>query len=66
MGEHTGTATILEVAQHYLTLGWKPVPVSYGSKAPLLPGWQHLRVAKSDLAQYFCHTSNIGLLLGKP
>ncbi len=58
------TVTTLEAAHDYLSRGWMPVPVPLSSKAPVLSGWQHLRLEQADLPQYFADAANIGLLLG--
>jgi hypothetical protein len=55
----------LKAARDYLALGWMPVPVPPRSKRPVLPGWQKLRLAETELPQHFADGSNIGLLLGK-
>ena len=60
------TLTTLKATHDYLSRGWVPVPVPRGSKAPVLSGWQHLRLRQADLPHYFADEANVGLLLGKP
>jgi hypothetical protein len=56
----------LNYAEQYLARGWSPIPLEPGQKRPSLPGWQHLRLGKADLAGHFSGSQNIGLLLGNP
>lgn len=50
----------------YLARGWKVVPIPKGTKAPLLPRWQELRLTADELPQHFNNGQNIGVLLGEP
>jgi hypothetical protein len=55
----------LEAARQYVAAGFRPVPVPYRQKGPLIEGWQHLRLAADDLPKYFNgQQQNIGTLLG--
>src|SRR5258708_6015713 len=62
--EHTGHAAhaIPDAARAYTTRGRRVVPIPYRSKAPVLDGWQTLRLEIDDLSQYFNGSSNIGVL----
>jgi len=54
-------------AAHYaLTLGYAPVPIAWGNKAPTFPGWPQARYDHHDIADHFSDEGNIGLLLGQP
>lgn len=57
---------MIDLARSYLQRGWKPIPVPYKSKGPILDGWQNLRLTESDLPSYFRGRNNIGVLLGEP
>jgi len=50
----------------YLSRGWKVVPIPKGSKAPIMPRWQELRLTAEDLPRYFNNGQNVGVLLGEP
>ncbi len=65
MSFNTGKST-LSAATAYLKRGWLPVPIPAGTKAPLLTGWQSLRLKEADLHGHFEQGANIGLLLGEP
>jgi Bifunctional DNA primase/polymerase, N-terminal len=62
----TKPATPLEAARDYVRRGWSVVPVPFKQKRPVLKEWKQLRLAESDLAQYFDQPANIGLILGEP
>jgi len=54
-------------AKSYAARGWSCVPVQFQSKAPVLEGWQNLRLGESDIQDYFDgQPQNIGVLLGDP
>ncbi|MBS0190539.1 MAG: bifunctional DNA primase/polymerase [Planctomycetes bacterium] len=57
---------LLDAARWYLSLGYQPIPLPAGEKAPKLRGWTKLRLAEPDLPAYFNGIGNIGLLLGEP
>ena len=44
---------ILDVALDYISRGWSPVPIPFKSKAPILPGWQNLRITAEEAPRYF-------------
>lgn len=50
----------------YMARGFSIIPIPAKSKAPVIPGWQNIRVTESNSDQYFRTDSNIGVLLGKP
>ncbi len=57
--------TPIEGARDWLARGFLPVPVPFRQKAPVVNGWQKLRLRAEDLSRYFdCHAQNIGILLG--
>ena len=56
----------LNAARTYQATGWMSVPIPKGSKAPVLSGWQNLRLTDAELPQHFGRDTNIGLLLGAP
>lgn len=58
--------TNLDCILHYLSRGWKVVPIPKGSKAPIIPRWQELRLTAEDLPRYFNNGQNVGVLLGEP
>lgn len=58
--------TVHAIAAKYLRRGWSVVPIPFRSKAPVLDGWQNLRIAEPALDHYFRARHNIGVLLGDP
>ena len=56
----------LEAAHSYVRRGIRVVPLPRGSKKPIIPGWQHLRLTEEELSEHFGPGDNIGLLLGEP
>src|SRR5215471_15655650 len=61
-------SAMLEAARTILQRGWCPIPVPAGEKASqrMLKGWPDLRLTMADLARYFAHEANLGVLLGPP
>ena len=56
---------ILDVALDYISRGWSPVPIPFKSKAPVLPGWQNLRITAEEAPRYFNGgRMNGGVILG--
>ncbi len=56
-----------DAAADYVTRGWAPIPVPWGTKAPTLHGWPELRLTPQTLKDYFNgDRQNIGVLLGQP
>lgn len=54
-------------ARHYLSRGWAPIPVPYGSKAPKGKNWPKLKLSEANQLRHFNGVAvNIGVLLGKP
>ena len=49
----------------YLGLGWRAIPLVYGSKTPLLKSWPNL--GSKDLMRIWIYESacNIGVILGR-
>jgi hypothetical protein len=61
------TGNALDAARRYTAEGWRVIPVPHGKKAPILEGWQNLRLTEADLPQYFNGgAQNIGVLDGAP
>jgi hypothetical protein len=59
--------SILRIANEYCDQGWSPIPIPHMEKAPVIKGWQDLRITRENVTQYFGNDpSNIGSLLGKP
>ncbi len=58
----------LDVARDFVgRRGWRVVPIPLRSKAPVLKGWQTLRIKLGNLGEYFSgQPSNLGVLLGEP
>jgi Protein of unknown function (DUF3987)/Bifunctional DNA primase/polymerase, N-terminal len=57
--------TPLESARDWFARGFLPVPVPFRQKAPVVNGWQKLRLRAEDLPRYFnSQPQNIGILLG--
>ena len=57
--------TPLEAAHDWLARGFLPVPVPFRQKAPVVNGWQKLRLRPEDLPRYFdSQPQNMGILLG--
>src|SRR5689334_14226256 len=56
-----------DLVQHYLTVGFAPIPIPYLSKIPTIPGWPDLIITSDNADQYFTEqTTNIGILTGEP
>ncbi|WP_158497245.1 AAA family ATPase [Methylocystis sp. ATCC 49242] len=56
----------LAVALDYIERGWSPIPISFRSKAPSLPGWTDLRISADEASRYFNGAPcNIGVALGE-
>ena len=56
----------LNAAELILSRGWRPIPVPYRAKGPVIDGWPELRLTLDDLPQHFNGRSNIGVLCGEP
>ncbi len=62
-GDHP---SMLPAALDYTSSGLAVVPVPYGQKAPIIKGWERLRLVREQLPTYFNgHPSNIGCVLGE-
>jgi hypothetical protein len=57
---------VRKIAKKYISCGWRVVPVPRKKKAPVIKGWQKLRIKKSEIPEYIDARDNIGILLGKP
>ncbi|HAG10102.1 MAG TPA: hypothetical protein DCK76_01610 [Desulfotomaculum sp.] len=57
---------VLQAAYEYLQRDWKIVPIPKGSKAPIIPGWQNIRLIEEELPGYFPQGQNVGVLQGEP
>ena len=56
----------LQMAKEYLTRGFPIIPVPYGSKKPVQPGWPELEITSANIGEYFsAASSNIALALGR-
>jgi hypothetical protein len=59
------THTALEIANDYILRGWRPIPVPYRKKLPIIEGWQKLEITTVNAAQHFNGAlQNIGVVLG--
>jgi Bifunctional DNA primase/polymerase, N-terminal len=59
------SAPALEWARYYLSRGAAPIPVPFKTKAPVLKGWQDLRITPETVIEHFNGgETNLGLLLG--
>jgi len=56
--------SLADVARWYLARGWKPLPLSPGSKACQIVGWEHLDIPPEALDTMFPDGWNIGARLG--
>jgi hypothetical protein len=57
--------TALDVACAYIKRGWAPVPVPYRAKAPIIKGWQALRINEAEAPGFFNGApQNVGVILG--
>ena len=57
--------SVQKAAANYLKRELRMIPVPFGSKIPVLTGWQALRLEQEDLEQYFNgRTQNVGGLMG--
>ena len=57
---------IHETARRCIANGWKPIPIVFQQKNPVIEGWQRLSISEGEVARYFTDPCNIGLLLGEP
>src|SRR4029450_3012631 len=57
-----------QAARVYIVVrGWRPVPIPFGEKGPVLEGWQQLALTVDDLPRYFNGPpQNTGILNGRP
>ena len=56
---------LLSAARDYLERGWRPIPVPFRTKGPLLEDWQTLRISAETAPTYFNGApQNIGVILG--
>src|SRR5262249_10563029 len=53
-------------ARDYIGRGLAPIPVPHGTKAPVIRGWQNLRITDHDVDRYFSEDANVGILNGAP
>jgi Bifunctional DNA primase/polymerase, N-terminal len=53
-----------DTALDYIRRGLAVVPVPFQEKGPQLKGWQQLRIKPEQVARYFPHQMNIGVILG--
>jgi Bifunctional DNA primase/polymerase, N-terminal len=62
------TASLLDIANSYISLGWSPVPIPYKKKRPEgehATSWPSLRIDAETAPNYFNgQAGNIGVLLG--
>ena len=58
--------SVLEAALDYCKRGWSVVPIPYKTKAPIITGWQKLRLTEAEISKRFKGKSNIGVLVGEP
>jgi putative DNA primase/helicase len=60
--------SLCTTAEDYLARGWLVVPVPFKEKAPLLKGWQALRLVSIEKirAAFNGKPQNLGVLLGEP
>lgn len=58
--------SVLTVALAFLLRGWKVIPIPFRSKAPVIEGWNQLRLTEAEVREYFRGQVNIGVLLGEP
>src|ERR1039458_2172538 len=66
MNSQTKESSLKSMVRNYIRLGYAPIPVPDGQKAPELRGWPKLRIAEGQVGDYFSELGNVGLLLGKP
>jgi hypothetical protein len=60
------TSDAASAARRYIARHWAPIPVPLGNKAPVLRGWQALRLTNDDVDKHFSVPSNVGVLNGCP
>lgn len=59
--------TVKHIAKDYLRKGWKPIPIPFGQKRPILTGWSKADVNEAFIDNTFGdNKQNIGVLLGVP
>jgi hypothetical protein len=59
--------SVLRVAERYVLADFAVVPIPHRSKAPVLEGWEALRLSADELPEHFNgKPQNIGLILGEP
>lgn len=55
-----------QAVKKYIQAGLAPVPVPAGTKAPILPEWQDLRISEDRIGEFWTNGQGVGLLLGEP
>ena len=58
-------ASPLEAAAAYVERSFSVVPVPLGAKAPVVKGWQKLRLTQEQLPKHFDRPGNVGFLPGE-
>ena len=59
-------ASSLEIARSYIGRGWQPLPIPHREKAPVITGWQKLRITSETASSYFDGSQqNVGIILGE-
>ncbi|MBC7855410.1 MAG: DUF3987 domain-containing protein, partial [Pirellulaceae bacterium] len=56
----------IAIARQYRARGWRPIPVPYRQKGPIIDQWQNLRIEVETLPKYFVGRCNVGVLTGEP
>lgn len=65
MSETTERPTAVETVQRYVQLGFRPIPIRFKTKEPLVAHWPELKVEPSDIESVFGGRQiNIGIVLG--
>lgn len=60
-----GADSILDIALNYIERPWKPIPIPYREKFPVIDDWGNLEITAANANQYFNGAQqNIGVLLG--
>lgn len=59
-------ASSLEAARAYVAGSFSVIPIPTGTKAPVIKGWQKLRLTEDQLVQHFTTPCNVGFLAGEP
>ena len=57
--EYQRPANVLDLATRISDLGYHPIPIPRGRKAPTISGWQNLRISFANVVKFFDHKCGV-------